>query len=116
MQINDSYTWLIGLEDGTIIKKFNPDGSVNRWEDLKFDKIVRFSFQPVLSSLSKHEVFIDIENGNEFVKYFSRSFLKQRDKFELKNCVWCLVTKQFRVYVNNKGECFLTPSNYEMRI
>lgn len=116
MDVSESYTWLIETIDGKQTKKFNEDGSVNKWQDINPNKIIRFSFRAIFPNLKNHEVFIDIDKGNKFIKYFSRGFLKQKDNFALKQYVFCVVTKQFRVYVNQNGEIFVTPFDYEMRL
>lgn len=116
MGMADSYSWLIQTSDGKVIKKRERDGSLNKWRDIDRDKIIRFSFQPQLPLLPKHEIFIDIHNGNKFIKYFGRGFLKQKNNFKLTNYIFCVVTKQFRVYVTHMGELMVTPKDYEIRL
>ena len=116
MGMADSYSWAIQTVDGEIIKKRNKDGSLKKWQDIDKDKIIRFSFVPMLPLLPQHEIFIDIMRGNKFIKYFGRGFLKQKNRFKLSDYVFCVITEKFRVYVNHMGAMTITPKDYEMKL
>jgi hypothetical protein len=51
--------WAAGLEDGSLITEFNPDGSENLYTDLPRDKIVNFG----LVQGQRSGYFVDLKTG-----------------------------------------------------
>ena len=109
-----AYSWEIETTEGGIRKQYEEDGKENTWKDLPLEKIIRLSFIPSIPLLPQHDVIINHEKGQRFIRRFGRGFLKQKINFNLAEYVNCCVTNHFRVYVLSSGRCLVTDPDYEL--
>jgi len=103
------------LEDkfGKTVQQYDGNGIEQSWKTVDANDVVRVSFIPVISLLPRHDVFIDIEKGVQFIRRFGRGFIKQgADGFKLKNYLNCCVTNQFRLWVFSNGNSMITHKDY----
>lgn len=118
MKPNMMYMYECETVDGEIMKQFDDNGQEYSWKrEIKNpDQIVRVTFTPRLPILPKHDVLIDINNGEKFVHLFGRGFLKQKIGFNLAEYVRCVVTNKYRFWVFSKGNTLITRNDYEVYI
>jgi hypothetical protein len=116
MELNTIYSWEMETIDNIILNQYNEDGTENSWKKLNADEIVRISLIPCINLLPRHDVFIDLNNDEKFVKRFARGFKKARDGFALSEYVNCIVTNKYRLWVLSSGRCILTHKDYELYI
>lgn len=102
--------------DGTVLKQFNDDGTENTWKSLNPDEVVRITFLPKIAILPKHDILIDINNGERFIRRFGRGFLKQKIGFNLSEYVNCIVTNNYRFWLFSRGNTLITRKDYEVYI
>lgn len=115
MKVNDLYYWELELSTGEVYSQYGPDGNETKWKDVeKLDLVVRASLIPKIPALPRHDCFIDIGKGEKFVRRFGRGFLKQSDKFELKQYLNCIVTNRYRLWVFANGSSMVTPPDKEI--
>ena len=109
------YSWEIALVNGEIYKQYNDLGEEQSWKNLPLDQIVRISFIPQLGLLPQHDVFIDLEKGDRFIKRFGRGFIKQGvDGFELRMYLNCVITNKYRFYIFSNGRTLITNKDQEV--
>lgn len=103
MSLKDNYKYEVELKDGTIItdhNNFNPE------------EVVRLSFIPNILLLPRHDI---IFYGFKFVKRFNRITMGWDSN--VKECLLCLVTDKFRLYVkSSNGACLTTHKDYELKL
>jgi hypothetical protein len=119
MNLTDIFTWEIETIQGDILSQYNKDGSVNSWkklptgQPLSFDSVVRVSLIPTISLFTRHDCFIDIANGERFIKRFARGFLKMGSN-GLTEYVHIIVTNKYRMHIfSSTGSVKITNPNYE---
>jgi hypothetical protein len=115
MSPNTVYSWEMVTLDGDVRKQYDEQGNEQTWKDLSKDKICRVSFVPAVQFLPRHEVMIDIDAGDRFVRRFGRGFIRQGpDGFQLKQYAHCVVTNRYRVYVLSNGVALVTHKDKEV--
>ena len=115
MQVNQLYHWQMETSDGVILDQYDEKSNEQTWKKLKPESIVRVSFLPTLQILPRHDVFIDIRDGERFIKRFGRGFMKNRgDGFKLKEYLNCCVTNRYRFWVFSGGRTMVTKRDYEV--
>jgi len=116
-KLNLIYKWEIQTIDDVILNQYDENGCENSWKTLELDKIIRASFIPTINIFPRHDVIIDIEKGDRFIKRFSRGFISQKTGFKLSECVNCFVTNKYRLYVfSTNGRSLITHKDYELYI
>lgn len=117
---NEMYMWEMETDKGSVLKQFDDDGKENSWKTLDVERIVRVSLVPRISILPQHNVIINREAGELFVKRFARGFIKMNanniisgSNQEYANCI---VTNRYRLWVFSNGSCLVTDRNYEVYI
>lgn len=117
MTANQIYRWQMEMADGTILDQYDEHGNEQSWKKLKTESIVRVSFLPILDVLPRHDVFIDISDGERFVRRFGRGFLKDDGGgYKLMQYVNCCVTNRYRFWVFSNGQTLITKRDYEVRV
>lgn len=114
MNLNMIYSWEMETIDGIILKQYEENGIENSWKKLNIDEIIRISLIPCINLLPRHDVFIDINKGDKFIKRFGRGFITQKDNFELSEYVNCIVTNKYRMYILSSGRVILVHKDYEL--
>lgn len=115
MKVNDLYYWEIERSDGEIFSQWSPNGNETRWRDVdKLELVVRASLIPKISTLPRHDCFIDISKGEKFIKRFGRGFIKQSNNFKLSQYLNCIVTNKYRLWVFPDGRTMITPPDREV--
>ena len=115
MKISDLYYWELELSTGQIFSQWSKDGNETKWKDVeKLELVIRASLIPKIAILPRHDCFIDIENGEKFIRRFGRGFLKQSDNFELRQYLNCIVTNRYRLWVFPDGRTMITPPGKEI--
>ena len=108
------YKWELEDKFGKIVNQYDVNGVEQSWKQIEPKNVVRMSFVPAIGLLPRHDVFIDIANGIEFIKRFGRGFIKQgADGFKLKHYINCCVTNNFRFWVFSNGNSMITHKDYE---
>lgn len=115
---NMIYMYEMETADGTVMKQFAEDGKEYSWKTSIKDpeQIVRVTFVPRLPILPKHDILIDISNGERFVKRFGRGFLKQKIGFNLAEYLNCVETNKYRFWLFSNGSTLITRNDYEVYI
>jgi len=118
MKINDLYSWEVELSTGEVYRQWGPNGKENSWRDVtKPELIVRVSLIPKVAALPRHDVLIDISNGERFVKRFGRGFIRQgADGYKLRQYLNCIRTNKYSVWVFPEGRTMITRPDYEVRL
>jgi len=117
MKPNTIYSWEMETADGEVLKQYEEDGKENTWKSLDADKIVRVSFIPAINLLPRHDLLINIDEGDRFIRRFGRGFLKSGpDGWGLKLYSNCVVTNRCRYYVLSNGRTFCTHRDHEVRL
>ena len=116
MNPNMVYSWEMETVDGVILKQYEENGKENTWKNLDVSKIVRVSFIPCIPILPRHELLIDIDQGDRFVRRFGRGFIKhdKADGFGLKIYLNCIVTNRCRFYVISNGRAVCTHRDHDI--
>ena len=115
MKVSDLYYWELELSTGQVFSQWSADGNETKWRDVeKLELVVRASLIPKIAPLPRHDCFIDIANGDRFIRRFGRGFLKQSDLFELKQYLNCIVTNHYRLWVFPDGRTMITPPGQEI--
>ena len=73
--------------------------------------VIRVSLLPVLPILPRHDILIDSEGGEYFVKWFGRAILK---KYVLAHYLNCVETNRHRVWVHEDGKVWITGPKEEV--
>lgn len=118
MKVSDIFYWEVELKTGEVFSQWSPDGKNEaKWKDVRdLDGVIRASIIPKIPALTRHDCFIDIDNGHKFIRRFGRGFLKQSEGFELKMYLNCIVTNWYRLWVFPDGRTIITPSGEEIRL
>lgn len=116
MNPNEMYMWEIETTDGKVLKQYDESGNEQSWKTLNPDEIVRVSFLPRVQLLPQHDVLIDINNGEKFIKRFGRGFLREKDNFKLGEYINCVVTNRYRFWVFSNGRTLITRRDYEVNL
>jgi hypothetical protein len=106
------------LSTGEVFRQWSQNGNENSWKDVeKPELIVRASLIPKVKILPRHDVLIDITNGEKFVKRFGRGFIKAgSDGYKLRQYLNCIVTNKYRLWVYPDGRTLITRPDYEVYI
>ena len=114
---NLMYTWEMETANGEIRSQYDESGVENTWKTLPLEKIMRVSFLPAIPLLPRHDVFINPDNGEKFIKRFGRGFLKQKkDGIKLREYLNCVVTNKYRFWVFSTGRTMVTEKDREVYI
>ena len=117
MGLIETYYWEMETSNGQVLLQYNPDGSENSWKKLDTETIMRVTFRPRIASMPAHTCFIDLLNGERFIRRFARNFKKSTGNgfkdFERINCV---VTNRYRFWVFSDGTCWTTERDFEVYI
>ena len=114
MKPNTVYSWEMETADGEILSQYE-NGKENTWKSLDIDKIVRVSLIPSINLLPRHELLIDIAQGDRFVRRFGKGFIKSGPGgFSLKYYMNCVVTNRFRFCVINDGRAICTHRDHDI--
>ena len=115
MKVNDLYKWQIELNTGEIISQYDLEGNEKSSKVIIPDKVVRVTYIPSLSILAQHNIIIDKNSGEAFIRRFQRGFIKQqKDGFKLKEYLHCCITNRYRVYIFSNGNILITHKDYEL--
>lgn len=115
MKPNTIYAWEMETADGQVLKQYEADGTENTWKQLDVNEVVRVSFISGIAVLPAHNIFINREKGERFVRRFGRGFIKQSPEgFQLAGYLNCAVTNRYRFYCLHSGQCFVTDPDYEL--
>lgn len=117
MNVNAVYSWEIETIDGTIYKQYNEDGSENSSKKIDPDLVVRISYIPKVALFPQHDVIVNLNIGDRFIRRFGRGFIKQVEDFKLVEYLHCIVTNRYRLYIfSSCGKCLVTDKDYEVYI
>ena len=74
--------------------------------------VIRVSLLPSIPILPQHDIFINSDKGESFVRWFGRTMMKMdRGIVHYLNCVQ---TTHYRVWVHNDGRVWITNPNEEI--
>jgi len=103
--------WEMETDDGNVLRQYEEDGRENTWKKLDPERVVRVSLVPLVAILPQHNIFINRNAGELFIKRFARGFLKPGTG--LKEYVNCIVTNRYRVWVFSDGRVLVTDKNFD---
>ena len=117
MNPNQLYRWQLESLDGIVLNQYDEQGNEQSWKKIKAESVVRVSFIPTLPILPQHDIFIDIKDGERFIKRFGRGFIKQtKEGFKLREYLNCCVTNRYRFWVFSNGRTMITKRDHEVRL
>jgi len=104
--------------NGQILDQYDEQGNEQSWKKLRPEDVVRVSFLPTVALLPRHDVFIDIKDGERFIRRFGRGFMKQApgEGFRLRQYLNCCVTNRYRFWSFSNGRALVTRKDYEVRL
>ena len=115
MKVSDLYYWELELSTGEVFSQWGADGNeVKSTIVTKPELVVRASFIPKVGALPRHDCFFNIKNGEHYIRRFGRGFLKQSEKFKLRQYLNCMVTTHYRLWVFPDGRTMITPPKQEI--
>ena len=74
-------------------------------------KVIRVSLIPAIPLLPRHDIHINSERGEYFVKWFGRGILKN---YTLAHYLNCVETNRYRVWVHADGKVWITGPKEEV--
>lgn len=116
MKPNATYTWEMESNKGQVLSQYEKDGTENKWTKINPDDVVRISYIPAIPILPRHDIFIDHSKGEKFIRRFGRGFLRARNKFELKEYLYCAVTNRYKFWLFHTGRVLITNTEYEVNL
>jgi hypothetical protein len=94
------YQWEMELADHRIIRQYNEDGSENPSTMIPVDEVVRASILPRVGLLPRHDILLDRERGERFVRRFGRGIMKDSGEgFKQAEYLQVIVTTHYRLWV-----------------
>ncbi len=103
--------------DGEVRRQYDESGKEQTWKTLPLHRIVRVSFIPAVNLLPKHDILLDLTQGDQFVRRFGRGFMKlTNDGVRLKEYLNCCVTNKYRAWVFSSGRMIITPPELEINL
>jgi hypothetical protein len=116
MKISEAYQWEVEEPSG-IIRQYNDDGSENSSSMIAITEIVRISIIPRVAGLPRHDVLINQEKGEKFVRRFGRGIMKNNGGYMLSEYLHCIETNRYRFWVfSSTGQSLVTNSEFEVYI
>jgi len=117
LKFNMIYAWELETKSGEVIKQYSEDGKENTWKTVDPDSVVRFSFIPTIGVLPRHDVLIDYNSGEKFIRRFGRGIMRQKSSgIQLEEYLNCCVTNRYRLWVFSSGRTLITKPDYEVYI
>jgi hypothetical protein len=114
MEISELYQWEVETPE-KVIRQYNDDGTENPSTMIPVDEVVRAS---IISRNGgpRHDLLIDREKGERFIKRFGRGFIKNtKDGFHLAEYVHCIITTHYRLWVfSTTGQGLVTNPEFEV--
>ncbi len=114
LKANATYTWEMESINGIVLPQYEKDGTENKWTRINPDAVVRISYIPAIPVLPRHDIFIDHSKGEKFIRRYGRGFLRARNKFELKEYIYCVVTNRYKFNLFHNGRVLITNNEYEV--
>ncbi len=115
MNPNRVYTWEMETSDGAVLAQYDEQGNEQSWKVLPVEKVVRVSLIPSDPALPRHDVVLDLDKGERFVRRFGRGFMRTTNEgIKLGEYLHCVVTNKYRLYVLSSGRCLVTHKDYEL--
>ena len=116
LPIPERYQWEAEHIGGETVRQYNGSGEENPSSLIRPPEVVRFSIVPRVPGLPRHDILLDRNKGELFVRRFGRGFMKNTPTgvkhFEYLQCV---VTNRYRVYVcSTSGQVMVTNADFEV--
>ena len=120
VELRNRYGWEaehLGLNGEEVVRQYNGKGDKETPSTkIRAGEVVRFSIVPRVSGLPRHDILIDRNLGEKFVRRFGRGFMKDKGKgirhFEYLQCV---VTNKYRLWVfSTTGRILVTNPDFEV--
>jgi|GEM_PF-3193863 len=114
--LSDRFGWEVEIVGHRTVSQYNEDGTENPSSMIEPAKVVRASILPRILVMPRHDLLLDPEKENRFIRRFGRGILKDRGQGqELVEYIHCLVTTHYRVYVlSTSGQSLVTGPDYEL--
>lgn len=102
--MKDWYQWEVETLDHTVIRQYNDDGSENPSTMIPVDLVVRASILPRAGGLGmflpRHDVLVDFDKGERFVRRFGRGILKDKGQgYKQAEYLHCIETTNYKLWV-----------------
>lgn len=118
MEISEFYQWEVETLEHKVLRQYNEDGTENPSTLIPVDKVVRVSILPrIPEGRPRHDVLIDHNKGEKFIRRFGRGIIKNNDGFNLVEYIHCVETNRYRLWVFSlTGRSLITNPQFEVYI
>jgi len=114
MRLSEVFQWEVEGPGG-IVRQYNDNGSENP-STLIPEDVVRISIIPFAGGVLRHDVIINKDKGERFVKRFGRGIIKNRGGgYGLVEYLHCIQTNNYRFWVfSTTGQSLVTAPDFEV--
>lgn len=114
--MRENYGWEVETLDHKVIRQYNEDGSENPSSSIPAEQVVRASLIPRVPYLPRHDVLVDHNRGEHFVRRFARGLMQDRGEgIKHKEYLQVIVTTNYRLWVfSTDGRCIVANPDLEV--
>lgn len=115
LKLANIYQWQIEYrsvpeEQSSILNRYD-NGREQSSKSVDPKSVIRVSLLPSVPVLPQHDIYINSEQGEYFVKWFGRGIIK---KYVLAHYLNCVQTNRYRVWVHTDGRVWVTNPQQEV--
>jgi hypothetical protein len=114
LKLSNIYQWQIEYQTVTgnslVLNRYD-NGREQSSKQVDPKSVIRVSLLPVVPLLPQHNIYINPERGEYFVKWFGRGILKN---YSLAHYLNCVQTNRYRVWVHTDGRVWITAPDHEV--
>ena len=117
LKLSNIYQWQIEykdtelLSDNTLVLNRYDNGREQSSKSVDPKQVIRVSLLPSVPVLPQHDIYINSDRGEYFVKWFGRGIIK---KYILAHYLNCVETNRYRVWVHTDGRVWITSPQEEV--
>ena len=94
-----------------MLNRYDDSGREQSFKSVDPKSVLRVSLLPQVPVLPQHDIYINHEHGEYFVKWFGRGIIK---KYILAHYLNCVQTNRYRVWVHTDGRVWVTSPQQEV--
>jgi hypothetical protein len=115
LKLSNIYQWQIEYrsvpgEQSSVLDRYD-NGREQSSKSVDPKQVIRVSLLPSVPVLPQHDIYINSEQGEYFVKWFGRGIIK---KYVLAHYLNCVETNRYRVWVHTDGRVWVTNPQQEV--
>lgn len=116
MRIEEFYEWEVETDDHEILRQYAEDGQEVPSESIPAERVIRASIIHHAVAAPRHDILIDPEKGEKFVRHFGRGIIKYRDgEYRVVEYLHCLETNRYRLWIFSRtGQTLVTNVEFEV--